>query len=379
MAQFDRNGPGAKLRAEPSRRAYVKDKLRLPETGSGKDSEEQEENTSEQVIRTGSEAAGEVTSQATRSYYRDKLRQERGANNAQVDQAKGKKTEGSHAQSKKKHKERVAKSGSAGKSASKTAKGAGTKAAEESRKLMQRAVQAVAENPGGALIVLVVGLILIVVIAIAGMFGLIAPGGGNAMLGASYTAQDMDILGAEEDYCAFEEQIKSNAYQAITTYPDYNEYAFHLDEIGHDPHVLASYLTVTKEDYTQMGVKATSLALVQAQYKLEYTREEQIRTRWVTKTKWETRTRLEEKTRYKLVWDAEKKSFVLQSETYMAEVEYQVKVTYQEEEEYTYHILHVNLTNYGLEAVVDAVMTAEQKERYQVLLSTKGNKSYLFE
>lgn len=199
------------------------------------------------------------------------------------------------------------------------------------------------------------------------------------MLGASYTAKDMDILGAEEDYCAFEEQIKSNAYQAITTYPDYNEYAFHLDEIGHDPHVLASYLTVTKEDYTQMGVKATSLALVQAQYKLEYTREEQIRTRWVTKTKWETRTRLEEKTRYKLVWDAEKKSFVLQSETYMAEVEYQVKVTYQEEEEYTYHILHVNLTNYGLEAVVDAVMTAEQKERYQVLLSTKGNKGYLFE
>ena len=42
MAQFDkgRNGPGAKLRAEPSRSAYVKDKLRLPETGSGKDSED---------------------------------------------------------------------------------------------------------------------------------------------------------------------------------------------------------------------------------------------------------------------------------------------------------------------------------------------------
>ena len=384
MAVFDkeRNGPGAKLRAEPVKNSYLKKKLRVSDGTSQRDAEEQED-TSKQMLRAGTETAEAVTTQVRKGYYSDKLRQEGSAKNAQpakngtaAEKSKGQ--EGSHAQSKKKHKERLAKRGG-GKEAAKDAKGAGTKAAEESRKLLQRTVQAVAENTGAALLILFVGLILVVVIAVAGMFGMIAPGGGNAMLGTSYTALDTDILGAEADYCSLEEMVRSKAYQAISDYPDYDEYAFHLDTIGHDPHVLISYLTVTHEDFKKEKVKAISGALIEAQYELEYTREEQIKTRMVTKTKWETRTRLEEKTRYKVVWDSEKKAFVIQEETYMAEVEYRVQVTYQEEEEYTYHILHVNLTNYGLEQVVKAVMTPEQLERYQVLLETKGNKSYLFE
>ena len=61
-------------------------------------------------------------------------------------------------------------------------------------------------------------------------------------------------------------------------------------------------------------------------------------------------------------------------------VPYTVTVAYEVEVEYEYHILQITLTNSGIGAVVaGAGLTEDQMERYQILLSTKGNKAYLFE
>lgn len=355
--------PGEKLRTSPMGLTKMTEKLRVESS-----EEQQEENAGEQALRSGSDATGKMASKVRNDYYSKKVRERSYTGNDT--KGGGATKEGSHAQSKKLHKERLAKNGAnAGKSG---AKSVGTKAAEESRKALQKVAQAVAENPGGAVIALVVVLLLLVVVAVAGV------GGGNAMLGASYTAKDTEILDTDAKYSEFEQQVKSKAYQAITDYPDYNEYCFDLDEVGHDPHVLASYLTVVYEDYTRSQVAAHLYGLLQGQYELTYTGRTEIRTRMVTKTRWETRTRWEEKTKHRLVWDAEAKKFVIESYQVMEEVSYRVQVTYQEEEEYEYYILDVKLENRGLNSVVEALMNTEQKDRYEVLLSTKGNKGYLF-
>ena len=81
----------------------------------------------------------------------------------------------------------------------------------------------------------------------------------------------------------------------------------------------------------------------------------------------EIRTREEERTGYRIV---------LSEETGEEELEeYQYTVTV----EYEYKILYVKLINTNLETVIlNAGLSADQLERYNVLMETKGNRSYLF-
>ena len=47
--------------------------------------------------------------------------------------------------------------------------------------------------------------------------------------------------------------------------------------------------------------------------------------------------------------------------------------------EYNYYILHVTLTNHSLGSAIEAGgLSADQQERYEILLQTKGNRPYLF-
>ena len=59
---------------------------------------------------------------------------------------------------------------------------------------------------------------------------------------------------------------------------------------------------------------------------------------------------------------------------------YQSYESYQEEEEDEYYILNVTLTNQSIDYVARNMgLTAEQLQRYEILLETFGNKKYLFE
>ena len=67
-----------------------------------------------------------------------------------------------------------------------------------------------------------------------------AAGGGVAA--SSYQSEDADILAAEAAYCALEAELQ----EYLDTYErthDYDEYHYDLDEIKHDPYVLASILS----------------------------------------------------------------------------------------------------------------------------------------
>ena len=245
-------------------------------------------------------------------------------------------------------------SGRAGASASGAAKG-GKKTAEGTKSVVDKGIEFVKEHPKAILIAGALGLLIML---IAGMFSsctAMFAGGGNAVLGTSYTAEDADITGTDADYSALETALNNQVSNIESTHPGYDEYRYDLAEIGHNPYELASYLTVLFEDYTRAEVQSTLQSLFAQQYTLTLTPEVEIRTRTETRTGTTTSTD------------------PVTGETTTSTYTYEVEV------EYEYHILNVKLTNKGLGAVIQSSgLTTEQADRYDVLMTTSGNRSELF-
>ena len=64
---------------------------------------------------------------------------------------------------------------------------------------------------------------------------------------------------------------------------------------------------------------------------------------------------------------------------YTVEVEYQSLESYEVEVEYDYKIFNATLTGKSIDTVVDEMaLTDTQKQRYELLLRTKGNKENVF-
>ena len=245
-------------------------------------------------------------------------------------------------------------SGRAGASASGAAKG-GKKTAEGTKSVVDKGIEFVKEHPKAILIAGVLGLLIML---IAGMFSsctAMFAGSGNAVLGTSYTAEDADITGTDADYSALEAALNNQISNIESTNPGYDEYRYDLAEIGHNPYELASYLTVLFEDYTRAEAQSTLQSLFAQQYTLTLTPEVEIRTRTETRTGTTTSTD------------------PVTGETTTSTYTYEVEV------EYEYHILNVKLTNKGLGAVIQSSgLTTEQADRYDVLMTTSGNRSELF-
>ena len=188
-------------------------------------------------------------------------------------------------------------------------------------------------------------------------------GGTEVLLGTSYTAEDEDIIGTDDDYKALEAALRSKINNIERTHSGYDEYRYDLDEINHNPYELAAYLTVKFEDYTREEVQSTLEWLFEQQYELTLTEEVEIRTRTETRTETETGTRL--------VWDSDLGEYVEEEYEYEVEVEYEV--------EYEYYILNVKLENKGLNRVIGSSgMSEDEMERYAVLLQTNGNRPDIF-
>jgi hypothetical protein len=177
------------------------------------------------------------------------------------------------------------------------------------------------------------------------MFG----GGGGTVIGTSYTAEDGDIDGADTDYAALERALSSRIANIQSEYPGYDEYRLSVDEIGHDPFELASYLTARFNSYTREQAQAELQRLYAQQYTLTITP--------VTEVRYRTETRSGSYT------DADGNSH---SYSYTVQVPY------------NYYILNVSLVNRSLGSAALANLDAGQAEMYAVYMETKGNRPELF-
>ena len=247
---------------------------------------------------------------------------------------------------------KAAKTGGAAtaKKAAENTRKAAKKTAEETRK----AAAFVARHPAGVCIAVAVLLLFIMVSAGLSSCGAMFSGMMNGVLGTSYTSEDSDLVATENNYAAKETELQQRIDNIERDNPGYDEYRYDLDNIGHNPHELASYLTALLQSYTPQSAQAELNRVFDKQYTLTLT--EEIEVRYRTETRTGTRT----------VTDPE--TGETSTETY----EYEVEVPYN------YYILNVKLTNKPINSFVSELLTAEQLEMYRVYLETSGNKPLIF-
>ena len=234
------------------------------------------------------------------------------------------------------------------------AKGA-EKAAQGAKTIAERVTEFCTTHSKVILLVLVAGLLFMVISSMFSSCAALFQGGTQVILGTSFTAEDEDIIGADNDYKALEAALRNQINNIERTHSGYDEYRYDLDEINHNPYELAAYLTVKFEDYTREEVQSTLRWLFDQQYELILTEEVEIRTRTETRTGTSTST------------DPET------GETTTEEYEYEVEV------EYEYYILNVKLVNKGLNRVIGSSgLTEDEMERYRILLQTSGNRPDIF-
>ena len=229
---------------------------------------------------------------------------------------------------------------------------AGTaKAAQGTANMTDKAFQFVQSHSHIIIGIAAVGLLVLVIAGSVSSCSVLINGGGNVVLGTSYTAEDEDLKGAETDYTKLEDKLRKQIDRIETDHPGYDEYRYNLAEIGHNPYELASLLTVEFENYTRSQVQARLQSIFEAQYELKLEEKVEIRTRKETRVGY----------RYNPITGT--------GHTY----------TYQVTVQYEYKILNVTLLNRGVDYVArNSGLTDDQLQRYEVTLECRGNRDDLF-
>lgn len=229
---------------------------------------------------------------------------------------------------------------------------AGTaKAAQGTASMTEKAFQFVQSHSHIIIGIAAVGLLVLVIAGSVSSCSVLINGGGNVVLGTSYTAEDEDLKGVETDYTKLEDKLRKQIDRIETDHPGYDEYRYNLAEIGHNPYELASLLTVEFENYTRSQVQARLQSIFEAQYELKLEEKVEIRTRKETRVGY----------RYNPITGT--------GHTY----------TYQVTVQYEYKILNATLLNRGVDYVArNSGLTDDQLQRYEVTLECRGNRDDLF-
>lgn len=242
----------------------------------------------------------------------------------------------------------AAKAGAA--AAENTASGT-AKAAQGTVSITEKAFQFVQSHSHIIIGIAAVGLLVLVIAGSVSSCSVLINGGGNVVLGTSYTAEDEDLKGVETDYTKLEDKLRKQIDRIETDHPGYDEYRYNLAEIGHNPYELASLLTVEFENYTRSQVQARLQSIFEAQYELKLEEKVEIRTRKETRVGY----------RYNPITGT--------GHTY----------TYQVTVQYEYKIFNVTLLNRGVDYVArNSGLTDDQLQRYEVTLECRGNRDDLF-
>lgn len=225
------------------------------------------------------------------------------------------------------------------------------KAAQGTVSITEKAFQFVQSHSHIIIGIAAVGLLVLVIAGSVSSCSVLINGGGNVVLGTSYTAEDEDLKSVETDYTKLEDKLRKQIDRIETDHPGYDEYRYNLAEIGHNPYELASLLTVEFENYTRSQVQARLQSIFEAQYELKLEEKVEIRTRKETRVGY----------RYNPITGT--------GHTY----------TYQVTVQYEYKILNVTLLNRGVDYVArNSGFTDDQLQRYEVTLECRGNRDDLF-
>ncbi len=172
------------------------------------------------------------------------------------------------------------------------------KAARTARRTGQAAgkTAAVTKKAGGAVgrfasrhpaLCLMAALLFLIVVLIFSLFSScssIGTGGAGAIAASSYTAEDQDINNAELVYTEWETDLQMQIDNAEADHPGYDEYRYHVGNIGHNPFELIGFLTASYQAFQYEDIEAVLQEIFAEQYSLEFVEEVETRTRTETRT-----------------------------------------------------------------------------------------------
>lgn len=348
-----------KLRTQGRNRAYVEMAASVQFHNALANSN-QDDNVATDAVNRFMEAAEIAAEKVQKAQYSRKLHERTKAKSEQVENAKKGSNELSRAYQKNRMKKEIVE-----RAERKQAKEAANSVGSVGRKFVDKAedlmgkfaeflAEHLAENPMAVIVILALGIVLLVVMTSFSSCSMMATGVQNVTVASSFTAEDDQILAVDQDYTNLENALQNTLNNIERDHPGYDEYRYELDNIGHNPFQVAALLTVLYENYTQSQVQSMLQTLFNGQYTLTIQEIVEVRTRTETRTGTHT---------------------VDNGDGTTSEEEYE----YEVEVEYNYYILKTKLTNNTLESVINNMgLTAEQMERYQLLLETYGNKPELF-
>ena len=216
--------------------------------------------------------------------------------------------------------------------AAKNTKEAAAKSANFVTKVAKKIQEIASRNVSFLVTIGIFALLLIMIMTAISSCGAMFSDGMSTTLAGSYMSVPAEIDAADLAFSELEMELQKEINSIETDYPDYDEYRYNLDAIGHDPFVLISYLSAVHTEFTASDVQSEIESLFEEMYELTLNPTTETRTRTVTDPETGEET----------------------------------------EEEYTVTILEVTLTATDLGVVVAGHMNEEQKEIYALYNETHG-------
>jgi len=231
--------------------------------------------------------------------------------------------------------------------AAKNTKEAAVKSANIATTVAKKLQEIAAKHASVLVTVGAFAVLLIMIMTSISSCGAMFSNGISTTLVGSYMSVPAEIDATDLAFSELEMELQKQVDSIETDYPDYDEYRYNLDAIGHDPFALISYLSAVHTEFTAADVQGEIESLFDEMYELTLNPTTETRTRTVTRTGTRVVTNADGTT---------------SMETY----------TYEEEEEYTVTILEVTLTAKDLNMVAAGRMNEEQKEIYALYNETHG-------
>ena len=221
------------------------------------------------------------------------------------------------------------------------------KVREEGSRVGRAIVNFVKNNKVLFLILAVMGIFAMYFAFTFSGFSLFGTGVTQTVSSTTYPSADSTIYAAENEYAGLEASLNTQINNIETEHPGYDEYNYSIDEIGHNPYHLTSYLTVKYGNYDGVDVSTELSAIFSDQYTLTLTES--------------TETREREK---------------IDPDTGEVETDDDGNPVM---EEYEAKILNVSLRNMGFDYAVSNRMNSDEQQYYSTLNATYGCRDYLWD
>ena len=166
--------------------------------------------------------------------------------------------------------------------AAKNTKEAAVKSANFITKVAKKIQEIASRNVSLLVTIGIFALLLIMIMTAISSCGAMFSDGMSTTLAGSYMSVPAEIDAADLAFSELEMKLQKQINNIETDYPDYDEYRYNLDAIGHDPFVLISYLSAVHTEFTASDVQSEIESLFEEMYELTLNPTTETRTRTVT-------------------------------------------------------------------------------------------------